>query len=182
MKQFELQNNILRLRVKKAPVLIRIFLFLFAFLLFTGPLFGVITSAANGGGFHLGFFAVIFIFGLLGFYLLRNALWNTYGEELIQFNGHEISYEANYGWFKDGKKVVKIEVIHFSIRTIGYVDENLGMLIISNSDLNLKSSDTRQLDQITNEGDIKIESVVKMPIDQLEELIGLLESAVEMKA
>jgi len=175
MKQFELQNNLLKLRVKKSPTFIRGFYFFLTFGCFISPTFGIIVSAANGGSFHLGFFVMIFIFALLGFFLLRSSLWNTFGEELIEFNQGEITYEANYGWFKDGKKTLKMDALIFSIRTIGYEDEKLGTLTISGGEITIESTNELQLDQLKSEGNILIESVVKMPIDQLEELIELLE-------
>jgi hypothetical protein len=117
----------------------------------------MIGSMASGNGFHFGFLIGIGIFGLIGFYLLRVFLWNSYGKETISFNNNNITYEADYKWFKDGKKTKEINSPNFSIKPIGYEDENFGVLIINSE------NDT-------------LESVVKIPNDQLEELISKLKT------
>ncbi|MCA1763114.1 MAG: SoxR reducing system RseC family protein [Flavobacteriales bacterium] len=86
MKQFHLNGRELTLTVKRAPLFIRGMLFLFAFLSFIMPLVGMILYMAFGYGFHFGFLIGLFIFGLLGFYLLRVALWNTLGIEILVFS------------------------------------------------------------------------------------------------
>ncbi|WP_117883577.1 hypothetical protein [Aureibaculum luteum] len=108
-----------------------------------------------GGEFHIGYIIGLFLFCLLGFYLLRISLWNTYGEEIIVFNKSTINYEADYGWFKDGRKVINVEHLNYTMRIIDYEEDKKSALIISNND------DT-------------IESVVKMDNDELVELIQLL--------
>lgn len=154
MKQFQIKDNNLILRSKRAPLLITLILFIVAILFFIMPLFGMILYIANGDGFHVGFLFALFFFGILGFYMLRLALWNTYGNEVITFTDNYIHYVADYEWFKDGKKEREIvpSRINFSIRQIGYVDDNKGALVI-----NLNDDD--------------ILCVTKMPTDQLEELV-----------
>ncbi|MBW1655114.1 hypothetical protein [Flavobacterium quisquiliarum] len=155
MKQYHYKNNILNLKVKKSPFLVRLVMFLLSFSFFVFPIFGAIFSVVLGFGLHIGFFIGIGIFSLLGFYLLRMSLWNTYGEETISFFDDRIIYEANYGWFKDGKKETVISNPNFYAVPAGYEEDNVGVLIIASDD-------------------IQVESVVKMPILQLEELIKTL--------
>ncbi|WP_166963168.1 hypothetical protein [Yeosuana marina] len=112
-------------------------------------------SIEDGKGLHIGYFIILFLFGLIAFYLLRISLWNTYGEETIVLNMPTIQYEANYGWFKDGKKTINSNTPVFSISQIGYEEDKIGTLVIG-------------------ENDEKIESVVKIPINQIEELIEKL--------
>ncbi|TDO95626.1 hypothetical protein [Flavobacterium sp. 245] len=156
MKQFNFVNNTLNLKVKKSPFLVRALLFVLAFLFFVFPLGGAIFGIANGGGLQIGYFIGIGIFSLIGFYMVRIALWNTYGEETIQILENKIIYEANYGWFKDGKKETLIVKPQYSFAPIGYEEDNQGVLIIASQEA-------------------KIESVVKVPMSQLEELITVLE-------
>ena len=155
MKQFNLINNTLTLKVKKSPLFVRSVMFLFSFLFFVAPVVGMGFAISFGGKFHIGYIIGLFLFCLLGFYLLRISLWNTYGKEVIVFNKSTISYEADYGWFKDGKKVINAEHLNYTMRIIGYEEDKKSGLIISNND------DT-------------IESVVKMDNDELVELIQLL--------
>ncbi len=157
MNQFDLQANKLCLKVRKTPVIIRIVLFVFAFAFFVFPIISLLFSISNGNGLKFGYFIFIGCFGLMGFYLLRVSLWNTYGNEVIEILANKIIYEADYGWFKDGKKEVAYVGLNYSIKSIGYEDENKGVLVIHTDDT-------------------QIESVVKMPIPQLEELIKKLKA------
>lgn len=154
MQQFLLENDQLKLTVRKSPFIIRITLYLFAFAFFIFPTAGTIVSIALGEGLHFGFIIGIGIFSLLGFYLLRVALWNTYGEEIIHYSKNEIGYEANYGWFRDAKKTIKNENLNYFVSPVGYEEDNEGILIINN-------------------GKETIECAVKMPLQQIEQLIAL---------
>ena len=157
MDQFNFQNNLLKLSVRKSPLFIRSVLFLLAFAFFIFPSTGMLVSITSGDGFRFFHLIAIGIFSLLGFYLLRIALWNTYGEEIILISKDKLTYEANYGWFKDAKKTIAFESIDYSILPIGYEEDNKGALVIENRET-------------------KIECAVKMPKEQLEELILLVKN------
>lgn len=159
MKQYELIGESLNLKVKKAPLFIRGMMFVFAFLLFVGPFIGLFLFVASGNGFHISFAIGIFISGLLGFYLLRVALWNTYGTETLTLSKSKIDYIADYGWFKDGKKQLEIDnTVVYSIQQIGYLEDEKGLLTIS-----------------TDES--QIICVTKIPNEQLNELIEVLNNS-----
>lgn len=161
MKQFDFQNNILHLKVKKAPLLIRIIFFTIAFTFFIIPLVSLGFIIMTGEGFKFGHSVGIGSFFLGGFYLLRISLWNTYGEEKIEFLENKIIYQANYGWFKHGKREITLSAPYrYFIKSIGYEEDNIGLLAIASE----KST---------------IESVVKMPIPELKELIQLLEKVIK---
>lgn len=158
MQQFNFKNNILNLKVKKSPLAIRIIMFFLSFTFFIFPVVGTIIGLANRHGLNIGYFFVIGIFALLGFYLLRISLWNTYGEETIQILENKIIYEANYGWFKDGKKEIAISDPKYSFKSVGYEEDNECALVISSENS-------------------QIESVVKMPAEEMETLLFILEPA-----
>lgn len=161
IKQYNFQNNTLKLKVKKSPFLVRAVMFALAFSLFIFPVLGAVFNIATGGGLNIMFFIVIGLFSLLGFHTLRMSLWNTYGEETIVFSADKIIYEADYGWFKDGKKETVISSKpNFYFVPAGYEDDKEGVLIITS-------------DNIT------IQSVVKIKIIQLEELISILETSIK---
>ncbi|MBP9181082.1 MAG: hypothetical protein KBG24_11345 [Bacteroidia bacterium] len=145
----------MKLKVSKTIFLVRLVLFIVTFLCFALPLFGIIFNVVEGDGIKFGGILVFGVFCLIGFYLLRISLWNSHGEEIIQFNENEITYVANYGWFKDGKKTLEKNDVIYSIKPVGYQDENNGILVISN-------------------GKSEIESVVKIPTKDLEKLIPQL--------
>ena len=157
-KQYEIKGNELVMRVKKAPFFVRSTMFFLTSLFFLLPLTGMILSLAMGNRMHIGYLIGVFIFGLLGFYMLRMSLWNTYGKEIITFNHKSLIYLADYGWFKDGKKQKEINTpTEYSIRKIGYEDYNEGGLVIGSDD--------------------PIICVTKIPINELEELIIKLNDA-----
>nr|WP_299202434.1 hypothetical protein [uncultured Brumimicrobium sp.] len=156
MKQYQIEGNKLILKVKKSPLFIRIIFFTVAILFFIMPLAGMLMYISLGNGFHIGFLMGVFFFGIMGFYILRMALWNTYGKETITFNKDQIKYIADYGWFKDGSTSVKTpDSIDYSIRNIGYEDEHKGALIIGG-------------------GERPIFCVTKMKNEEINELIEVL--------
>ena len=115
---------------------------------FVGPILSMISA----GKLHLAFFFGAIIFGLIGFYLLRIALWNTYGEEIFLFDECQISYEADYRWFKDAKRIIETGDIELISKPVGYIEDKKGVLtVVVNSQ--------------------ELESVVKMPLEQLEKMI-----------
>jgi hypothetical protein len=152
MPKYFLHNNTLHLRVKRSPLIIRIVMFSFAFAFFILPISGAIYGISNGSGFQFSYLIGIGIFSIMGFYLLRLALWNTYGEETIEVLENKIIYEASYGWFKDSKREMIFTVPEYSFKSVGYEEDHEGVLVII--------SENSQL-----------ESVVKMPIAKLEQLI-----------
>ncbi len=155
MKQYNLQTNDLTLRVKKSPFLVRLIMFFFTSLFFLAPLVGMVIAISSGKKFHIAYVISIGIFSLLGFYLLRISLWNTYGHERVVFNGTEVTYNADYGWFNDAVKKENITPLSFRIHPIGYEEDKMGVLVIGTNDS-------------------KIECVTKMPISEITELIEKL--------
>lgn len=157
--QYRLFNGELVMTVKKSPLFVRAVLFVLAFLFFLIPLSGMIVGASSGNGLHLGYLIGIAVFGLMGFYLLRMVLWNTYGKEIIQIGPEKIDYIADYGWFKRNQKSIAGPP-EFSSNRIGYEeDKTSGLLIIG------------------PEG--AITCVTKLSDEQVEQLIDELQSMVE---
>ncbi|MFT5848811.1 MAG: hypothetical protein ACJARX_000092 [Psychroserpens sp.] len=85
MAQYQLKENKLTLSVKPSPIFVRILMFAFSFMLFILPVSGMISSISEVKGIQSGFFISIFVFGLMVFYLLRIALWNTYEKKELVF-------------------------------------------------------------------------------------------------
>lgn len=116
----------------------------------------MIGYALIGNGLHAGFIFGISLFGLLGIYLLRLALWNTYGKETITINKNNFLYYADYKWFKNKEEVINYDPpLTFSINKVGYEDDNLGQL------------------EIKGKGN-HFSCVTKIPLVQLQELINTL--------
>lgn len=156
MKQYQLINKTLILEVKQSNIIIRGTLFFLAFTSFLLPLMGLMFSILDGKGFHVGFVIGIFLFGLIGVYLLRIFLWNTYGKEIIHFHDSKIEYITDYRWFKD----VNINI-----------ESNNIVLLIKKTEQDINQKGTL----IIERGNEKIESVITMPIHQIEEIIEKLQ-------
>lgn len=158
MKQIELKENKLRLRVKKSPLLGRVLLYVITFLSIALPLGGFIVNMISNVALNFYHILFLFIFGLIAFYMLRVSLWNTYGYELIQFGNNKLTYSADYCWFKDKVKEFSFEKIDYKIQQVGYEEDKKGVLVIK------------------FDNDKILETVTKIPISDLESLIADLQS------
>lgn len=156
MNQYNFKNNILRLKVKKAPLIFRAIIFFCASAFFVLPVIGVIFDIAFGGSLNIGHFIGVGVFYVIGFYVLRVFLWNTYGNETIEILENKIIYEANYGWFKGGRTEMEITSPAYSFKSVGYEEDNETVLVISSENA-------------------QMESVVKMPIDEIKALLRILD-------
>lgn len=104
--------------VHKVPKAILGTFFFLSFLFFATPIISMIFTLYWNLPLKMGHFIAFFVFGILGFYLLRIALWNSYGRELIIFRPGQFEYVANYKWFEDGKKSIEYKSIHFLSESI----------------------------------------------------------------
>ncbi len=156
MIQYSIDRKGVNLKVKRAPFALLAMYSFITIIAFASPLIGVVLNLVAGNGFHIGLFFGLVIFGLLGFFLLRNTLWNAFGQETIRFENNEIEYVADYGWFKDKvKSFAYSNDLSFGIKPIGYEEDHKGTLIVSTS------NDT-------------VNCVTKMNIDELQDLISLM--------
>ncbi|KQN38179.1 hypothetical protein ASE92_01720 [Pedobacter sp. Leaf41] len=155
------QNNKVILKVGNTPLLIRVILFLTAFLFFLLPVGGLILNVSAGNRIAFSGIIMAVIFSLCGFYLLRISLWNSYGKEIIEISGNKVSYIADYGLFKDNVKELSTENLRFSI--IPKDNSEVGVMLFK--------SDQSQ-----------IESVIQLPISELEFLSIDIATAILEKA
>lgn len=152
MKQYNLKGNQLELIVKPSPIIIRIIILVISIITFIMPLVGLVLRIAMGDGFHFAFLIAIAVFGYLGFYLLKIVLWNSYGKEVITLNKANTTFVSDFKFFQNKVDIENLNITSFSYNQVGYEEENFGTLVIGDED---------------NE----LESVVKIPLNQLEELI-----------
>ncbi|EDM43077.1 hypothetical protein SCB49_12669 [unidentified eubacterium SCB49] len=162
MKQYDLIDNTLELYVKKSPVIIRVLMFIIAAATVLLPVLGVIGAINLGNELKIGHIIGPLLSGIIGFYLLRISLWNTYGKETIKLGDTTIEYVADYKWFKDGKQIINLDNAVFSFKEVGYEEDKMGSLFIEN--------DTEQ-----------ICSVVKLPISQIEVIFEKLSNIAMIK-
>ncbi len=79
------------------------------------PLIGVFFGLIYGNGPHIGFVFGLLVFGLIARFLVRTICWNLFGFEKWIISEKEISYEADYKYFRG--RSVKLE----SPFTLGFI-------------------------------------------------------------
>ncbi len=130
VNSFLWEDNVLKLCVKKASIFVRIPLYLITLLSFCLPILGIYLNMIAGNGVKIGHVFLLGIFCLIGFFMLRTSLWNTFGQEIISFNDKQVEYIADYGWFTDSKQTLVNDSIYFYIKNVEGAD--YGVLVISN--------------------------------------------------
>ena len=156
MQSYKITDNQLILWEEKTSIVVRFIVFLLSLIFFLIPVVSIITAVAGKTQFHIGFVLGFLFSWLSGFYLLRVALWNTYGKEVLTFDKHQVSYYVDYGWFKDGNKTLKIYPRNYTIKRIGHETENKAVLVIHN-------------------GENKITCLTRMSVFELEKLKNILQ-------
>ncbi len=158
-EQIEFENDRLVLKVKKPSLFVLILSFGMSFLFLLLPLIVLMAIMSTGDGenplhfMHFVFLAIPFSFGI---FLMRISLWNYYGKEIYIFGQENLEYFADYNWFKDSVKLMKMSDIYFLFKFYSENDK-VGQLLIS-------------------DGQSEIESVIKLSNDDLEKLVNRLES------
>lgn len=160
-ERFTIEGNTLTFHPKRAPyILLGFFYFITAVMLF-GPTIGFFTAMTSGYQVSLKAIFGIAAFAFLGFYMLRVALWNTYGKEIIQIGETTIEYHGDYKYFVFNRKSYAIDgTLYFTPRRIGYEEDNLQALTIK-----------------TGSGNWTIDCSTKVPSDEIEMLLGITHEA-----
>ncbi|NQU32193.1 MAG: hypothetical protein HQ521_03075 [Bacteroidetes bacterium] len=91
------------------------------------------------------------IFWATGYYFLKLYLWNKYGKEIIYLEKENVICVADYKLFKGNRREISANNIKIKIQNSKGEIENLGTLVIS-------------------DGNINIDSVIEVPINELVEL------------
>ena len=105
-----------------------------------------------GQPFHFKFLFGMAISSIIGVYILRFALWNSFGKEIIELKPESITYTSDYRIYRDNKNHKRDGKLTFSYRPIGYIEDQMGCLTI-------------------HTGAEVIKSVVKMSIIDINSLI-----------
>ncbi|MDY0905735.1 hypothetical protein [Pedobacter sp. CFBP9032] len=124
------QNDKIMLKGSKSPLLISVILFLTSFLFFLLPIYGMTLNLFHGNGITFFSLIIIAIFFMLGYYLLRISLWNTFGKEIIWIGHEKIVYKADYGWFKGDKKEIYLKNLNYLIKPCEFEKNNMRVLIL----------------------------------------------------
>ncbi|MTG98245.1 MULTISPECIES: hypothetical protein [Myroides] len=131
--QYQINERQLLLRVKKAPLAIRIILYVIAIAGILLPIIATV-SAILLPTTTMSIVNIIVMTALLfiSLFIFRLAIWNTKGEEEFYFADDHVYYQANYGWFKDKRKRYNLtdKAISFEIRSIGSSDDHKGVLLM----------------------------------------------------
>jgi hypothetical protein len=114
-KTYKFENNQLVLQVKKAPIVLRVFLATFSLVSALSVLYGIyLIFSVNRPSLVILLLPAIWI--LSGIFFFRLLLWNSYGKEILTFAPNNVSYIADYKWFKDGKQEINDHLgLHINI-------------------------------------------------------------------
>lgn len=129
----QIDKNSLTIFLKRAPLFVRVMYYVFTAICFLFPLVSVTLYAIYSGKLHFGFIFLFALFGVIGFFLLRASLWNTYGKETIQRNGNIIEYTADYGWFKDKARSLNVQQTT-EVKELPHYNDGKFKLAVSNGD------------------------------------------------
>lgn len=111
-KQVQYQNTsvpVVTISVKYSPVIIRLFLSVVALIIFVMPIIVTGYIVSTDGVLPFGLFISYFVAWLVGAYLTRIILWNTYGKEQLTLYTDKISYHADFKFFQSNKKEITVE-------------------------------------------------------------------------
>lgn len=161
MIEFNPQTGILKMSVKKSPMLILVFLYLVTFITFLLPILGFVLKLISGKGLGAGNFVALGLLWIVGYFSLRISLWNTFGKEELNFQEDKIEYIADYGWYKGDKKEYLNESFQISITKIGYEEDNKGVLHIQTKEQSFNCVSKHSYNELT-ELVPKIEAYYKM--------------------
>ncbi|MCG9881616.1 MAG: hypothetical protein MH472_13535 [Bacteroidia bacterium] len=153
MLPYTLEQSTLIIKPKQANYLVLAVLIVLCFLCLALPIMGFVLTIIEGDSPHFGGIILLGLMALISFYLLRLILWNSCGKEIFVFEKNSIQYTADYNWFKDKVKTISVKGdIQFAAKEAGFKEDKTGVLLI-----------------ISEEEEL--ESVVKMPIDLLQQLV-----------
>lgn len=130
-------ENQITLKVKKTKKFLflnLIFLSLFGIL---GVFFIILIIFSNGTEGAFGYIVIFLIYIASSIYLLRLALWNRYGKEILTFQNNQIIYTADYKLFKD--KIAEFDKDSFSI-SILKLHKDTGKFLFKDKTQKIESS------------------------------------------
>ena len=89
-----------------SPLFIRVVLLFIGLLCFLIPLVGLVVYVVINGTFHFGLIINFLFFWTLGHYIVRVAIWNSYGREILTLKADRIEYYADYKYFRDSEQIL----------------------------------------------------------------------------
>lgn len=158
-KQVLYQNTSLPtvvISVINTPLIIRLFLSVVALIIFVMPIVVTGYIVSTDGVLPFGLFISYFIAWLVGAYLTRIVLWNTYGKEELTLYTDKISYRTDFKFFQSNKKEITVENLQLASICIDE-EEQCGILGMTN-------------------GADELQTVIKVPMKELIELDAFITS------
>lgn len=159
MNSFEIKGNLLTMKNGKTPVVVRVITFTLALLFFLMPIAALVKAFMEQQAPTFYLFAFVMVLALMGYYMFRISLWNTYGVDLIDFRGDRITYTTHYGWFSEEMDTLPVKgAVFFTFDTSRSKDNSTGSLCISSAEQS-------------------IQCTVQIPLNELELLLKKLEKS-----
>jgi hypothetical protein len=158
VNQIAFDEKSMILEVQRPHLILCGILILMSALTLLGPLCGVVFSIIKSGEFHAKYVMALVFASWIGIFILRFTLWNLFGKEHYTIKNGNIYYYTDYKLFKNKIKKISTENISFRSQLIGYEEDNKGIL------------------QIESDNG-KIDSSIRIPLDQIESLIEKIKTA-----
>jgi len=125
--------------VKKPPRLIQFSLLAIITISMLIPIVVMLAMIISRAELKIGIFFAFALFWGIGYYLFRVWSWNQHGKEIFKFENENISYLADFKYFKDGHKKIDNNEIIYQINKLIDGKETIGQLIISNENEMIES-------------------------------------------
>ena len=137
--QIKINDSQVSISARKAPVFIRLILTLILSVLILIPIAVTFYYLVYQDGPHIGIAMSFILCWGVGFYLLRITLWNWAGQEILTLNQENISYNADYRFFKDGRKEIVLKDLETEIIYEDESNKQLGRLRLKNKSTSIES-------------------------------------------
>ena len=160
MGKFTIENKTILLNEKQPNIIGSIVLYFLTLIFFIITICTIIVPLFAGMGLHIGNILALGFFGYLTYLLLKMALWNAKGKEVIEITNNQLKYTADYYLFKEKVRSFDINNIVLTIEKENSND-NIGSIQI-------------------NDSKNKIVTATKLDIDVAQQLIYTIESQINI--
>ena len=132
-------ENQFTISVKKPPKFIQFSLLTIIMISILIPIGILIAMIILRAELKIGIFFAFALFWGIGYYLFRVWTWNQNGKEIYKFENGEISYLADFKYFKDSHKKIDNNDIIYKVNELIDGKDKFGQLIISNENEMIES-------------------------------------------
>lgn len=141
------------INVKPAKIGLKAMLLLILIPCLLLPLIGTYVVLSNYGP-HIGILIIYLLFWGPGLFIFRSLLWNSFGKEVLEIHSEELTYYADFKYFKDGKQQINLQNVNIKSPKTNHKTD-MGRLIFKS-------------------GEKQIETVIEIPMEELKEVMDFI--------